>query len=116
MRSPMGSSSRQTLLDELKAKHKARYDSVDNVHWGCICELGTDCLYIILIGALNKAEQETIRALADLKKEHEQHLAEVKVLSSEIAGLETYNRRLKKENDDLQQTGNHGIPGSGPAV
>jgi hypothetical protein len=101
---------RRTILDELRANHRPRYDAVDNEHWGCICISGVQCLFIILVEALNKAEQETIRALADLRKEYDKHRDEVRTLTTRLAGAETYSRLLKEENDVLQAERNIRLP------
>ena len=50
-----------------------------------------------MIAALNEVEQKNIRLLHDLKKEYEAHAKEIRKLTSEISGLETYNRRLEGE-------------------
>jgi hypothetical protein len=68
---------RNTLLDELRAKHQQRFDAVDGDNWGCICFDGPECMMIIVISALTKSEQELITALKDLKKLHESHQEEI---------------------------------------
>lgn len=94
---------RNTLLDELREKHKRRFDAVDGDHWGCICSNGADCLMIVVISALNTSEQEVIRLLKEIKTMQDAHTVEIRKLSSELVGIESYNQKLKREIDRLEE-------------
>ena len=100
---------RTTLLEQVRSEHKSRYDAVDDEFWGCVCEAGVDCKVIIALMELQQAEKQIAKLAIDLARERDRHAAEVRRLSSEIAGLETYNRRLVEEKDALQQRIDNGI-------
>lgn len=84
-----------TIFEEILSKHKRRYDAIDNIHWGCICN-DKNCEVIFVIDALHKAQQNEIVALKDLKKELKSFEEDRRKFLAEIAGLENYIKKLEK--------------------
>lgn len=95
-------------LAHLRLKHQPQY--ADNEAWGCICEYGVECLYLVLVQELNKTERDVIRLLKELKDMGEQYQREVREYERQIEKLKRKNRELREENDALQQERDSSLP------
>lgn len=83
-------------LKKLRREHSRRYDAVDGVHWGCICG-PADCDLVVIVDALDGAERDAIQARSELLREQKEYYADLRKLSAEIAGLENYIEKFKRE-------------------